>query len=224
MADQEIPEIRAVVTRAEARAMGLKRFYTGEPCIAGHVAERYVACKECVSCRRTKDLARYAAIIAGRLPPKKRNREQEAASYVANHAKHLARQAEWRKANAEKLRVAKAAYRAANTKKAVALTNAWRAANPVSAKVNNHNRRARERNAPGSHSAEDILSLFRRQKGRCAYCLTSIKAGYQVDHVVALSRGGSNWPSNLALACSRCNTRKHAKSPIEFARTLGRLL
>lgn len=45
-----------------------------------------------------------------------------------------------------------------------------------------------------------------------------------VDHIKALARGGSNWPSNLQLTCGPCNNRKRAIDPIEFARRNGRLI
>ncbi len=41
---------RAAACRDEARARGLKRYSTGEPCKRGHVAERYVSSNECVEC------------------------------------------------------------------------------------------------------------------------------------------------------------------------------
>lgn len=40
-----------VITRAEARARGLRRYFTGQPCENGHVAERLVRGTECVACR-----------------------------------------------------------------------------------------------------------------------------------------------------------------------------
>lgn len=38
------------MSRAEAKAAGLKRYFTGKPCPKGHVAERYVngTCYECI--------------------------------------------------------------------------------------------------------------------------------------------------------------------------------
>lgn len=52
------------MTRTEARARGLKRYFTGRPCPAGHVAERYVSNYRCVECVPPKEqeaerLARY---------------------------------------------------------------------------------------------------------------------------------------------------------------------
>jgi hypothetical protein len=39
-----------IITRAEAKALGLKRFFTGKPCKRGHVAERQVGNASCVEC------------------------------------------------------------------------------------------------------------------------------------------------------------------------------
>lgn len=41
---------RPIITRAQAKAQGLKRYYTGKTCRAGHIAERYVATASCVAC------------------------------------------------------------------------------------------------------------------------------------------------------------------------------
>jgi hypothetical protein len=39
-----------IITRAEAKSQGLKRYFTGEPCIYGHISERYASAKQCVEC------------------------------------------------------------------------------------------------------------------------------------------------------------------------------
>ena len=40
----------------------------------------------------------------------------------------------------------------------------------------------------------------------CAWCGT--RDGLTVDHVVPLSRGGSNKPDNLRVLCRRCNSSR----------------
>ena len=58
------------------------------------------------------------------------------------------------------------------------------------------------------------------QKNRCWWCGKKLKGSYHVDHRIPLSRGGSNWPENIVIACPFCNLSKCDKTPLEFA---GRL-
>jgi hypothetical protein len=41
-----------IISRAEAKAKGLNRYFTGKPCKHGHVAERQVFNATCVDCER----------------------------------------------------------------------------------------------------------------------------------------------------------------------------
>jgi hypothetical protein len=41
-----------IISRAEAKAKGLNRYFTGKPCKHGHVAERVVFNGACVECER----------------------------------------------------------------------------------------------------------------------------------------------------------------------------
>ena len=50
-----------IIGRDEARALGLKHFFTGEPCKHGHVAERDVNSRECMECSRERTRKRRAA-------------------------------------------------------------------------------------------------------------------------------------------------------------------
>lgn len=43
-----------VPSRSEAAASGLSRFYTGKPCKAGHLSERFVSNRQCVACNAAK--------------------------------------------------------------------------------------------------------------------------------------------------------------------------
>lgn len=72
------------------------------------------------------------------------------------------------------------------------------------------------RDAEGRFTAEDIKDLYVTQGGRCYYCRVEIEAGYHIDHMLPISRGGTNGPENLALACAPCNLSKHTKTAEEF--------
>lgn len=100
----------------------------------------------------------------------------------------------------------------------------WSQANPLKRSAARQAYRARKRGADGSHSAEDIQQLLVLQKGRCAMCSDDIRKAFQVDHMQALSRGGSNDRLNLQLLCRSCNASKGARDAIEVAQRMGRLL
>ena len=56
--------------------------------------------------------------------------------------------------------------------------------------------------------------IIARAHGRCEYCKNRADFAtetFPVDHVVSISRGGTNELENLALACSRCNGHKYNK-------------
>lgn len=52
MATDLILENRPLVTRDEAISSGSKRYFTGQPCSRGHVAERNVSSKGCLECAK----------------------------------------------------------------------------------------------------------------------------------------------------------------------------
>lgn len=56
--------------------------------------------------------------------------------------------------------------------------------------------------------------IFERCEGRCAYCdgTISYSEPFHIDHIMPLSKGGTNAESNLTLSCVACNVRKGAKA------------
>ncbi|MBT2771326.1 hypothetical protein J7J47_03660 [Halomonas sp. ISL-60] len=44
-----------IITRAEAKAQGLKRYYTGKKCKRGHLSERRTQQADCIACRDILD-------------------------------------------------------------------------------------------------------------------------------------------------------------------------
>lgn len=92
----------------------------------------------------------------------------------------------------------------------------WALLNPDRKNVQLQNRRARKQLAGGSFDESDVKHLLSAQRGMCCYCGCTMGGKHTVEHLVPLSRGGTNWPSNLALACGPCNARKGAKTVEEF--------
>lgn len=94
---------------------------------------------------------------------------------------------------------------------------------PEQLKANTHNHRARKLTNGGTHTAEDIQKQYTNQKGKCYYCSKKVGKKYDVDHIIPLSKGGSNSPENLVIACPSCNRAKKDKLPHEWFEG-GRLL
>lgn len=68
-----------------------------------------------------------------------------------------------------------------------------------------HYRRARRYQAPGDFDSDE-WAIIVAWWGKCLVCGT--RDDLTVDHVVPLSRGGSNGVSNLQPLCGPCNSRK----------------
>jgi 5-methylcytosine-specific restriction endonuclease McrA len=210
-----------------ARAAGLSQYETGKPCPKGHTGPRFVSSRQCVLCAGHRK-KRWADANRGHIGEyncsyyqddaeyqRQRSRDYVAAnrdsvlvkrraSYYADPAKAT----KWARENKERVRQ---------------LQRDWREANPEKSRAKCHNRRALKRNA-GSHTAQDIIDIFAMQRGKCAYCRVNLGKKYHVDHVHALSRGGSNTRDNLQVLCQPCNQTKFTKDPIVFAQSLGMLL
>ena len=108
---------------------------------------------------------------------------------------------EWRENNPEKVR---------NRVKE------WKKNNPNKVRAQCCKRRARKLKAEGGFTDADIKNLYATQGARCYYCSTGIEESYHIDHMTPLSRGGTNGPENLCLACAPCNLSKHTKTAEEF--------
>lgn len=59
------------------------------------------------------------------------------------------------------------------------------------------------------------VRILARDRYRCAYCLT-VGGALEVDHIVPVSRGGSNNDDNLTAACKPCNRGKSNKLLAEW--------
>jgi hypothetical protein len=65
-------------------------------------------------------------------------------------------------------------------------------------------------------------AIYFRDSGRCVFCntdlsgLLDIESDEHYDHIVALASGGVNDPTNIQLACRRCNLKKYKKAASNF--------
>lgn len=130
----------------------------------------------------------------------------------------------WRDRNPEKVVAGRKAARAKDPEKHRARSKAWRDANKESVRAHSSAYRAKKQASGGAHSADDVAWLIEQQKGRCALCGKRLVGAYHVDHVMPLSKGGTDDRGNLQIVHPVCNLRKAAKLPHVHAKECGRLL
>lgn len=104
-----------------------------------------------------------------------------------------------------------AAWARKNPERHRANSQRWQKNNIWYATLATNRRRARKASAEGHYSKDDVSGLIERQCGRCAGCGSAKKL--EVDHIVPLSKGGTNWPSNLQMLCRSCNAKKGSTLP-----------
>lgn len=90
--------------------------------------------------------------------------------------------------------------------------------NPEQTKVRRDNYKKRLDAAEGSYTETEIMQIRTRLKDSCFYCGEDLKGGGEKDHIIPLSKSGSNWASNITLACLGCNRDKCNKSVFEFVK------
>ncbi len=205
-------------SRKEALAQGGMFYFTGKGCPHGHTSVRRTSDGSCVECMREHRLKSYHRVME--------------ATFAANDVERIAEirrigndaNKKYYADNKEKKKISSERWRRENREYAAKLSAEWFATHPGKRIEYKKNRRARKSGAEGKFTCEDISRIRKSQKDKCACCGIKMNGKGSVDHIVALSKGGTNWPSNIQLLCGPCNSSKHARDPIEFMQSRGFLL
>lgn len=216
-------KVLKLIARAEAKTLGLTRYCTGKPCIHGHVAERMTKGGVCVACLKAVTAARYKNNPELRRAKEKRNRDRNPNRHREKNRRWIIESGYVRKREPPEIRRAKAkVQRDADPDKHRIKNRKWYEAHPEAASIRRANHRARKLKAEGAHTVADIERIFDKQRGRCANpkCRYKFQGDHTEDHIVPLVNGGSNWPDNIQLLCSPCNSSKGTKTMSEWLTSL----
>lgn len=107
-------------------------------------------------------------------------------------------------------------WRATHKEQQAEYMRAYKNANPDLIRMISRRCRARQFGAEGEHTITDVKRQYEAQEGKCYYCGVVVGDTYHVDHIVPLSRGGTDNPDNLVISCPRCNQRKNNRTPDEW--------
>jgi hypothetical protein len=188
--------------RQDAIENGAPRYFTGKPCVHGHVAERKTSDGHCVECVRLKKRADYHK-------NKAKHRARNRTWVTKNRGKHTANGARWRKTNVGKARASSRSWAAKNPEKVKARYKRHYLANPVHYSAKAANRRAaRLRRTPAWADLEKIEAVYAAAK-----LITELTGKpWHVDHIIPLQGetvSGLHVYENLQILPARENLRKH---------------
>lgn len=72
---------------------------------------------------------------------------------------------------------------------------------------------------------ETRMSVYNQSEGRCVYCGRFIPFDEMtIDHIVPLSKGGTNYEKNLQCCCKECNLMKQDLLERDFYRKMKEIL
>lgn len=164
-----------IISREDARELGKTRFFTGEPCIHGHIAERLVCNQACAECSRQTSLR----------------------SYYKHRDKNRQQLKDWKKANRDRVSEYNKQYYLENKERENQRSRQWKRNNRD--KIN-ENRRRRLREDPVyrmEKTMRDFLTRCLRQpKSKRSQEVLGYTAKELKDHIESQFSKGMSWENH----------------------------
>lgn len=170
----------------------------------------------CKPCRRASEKLRYSVNVAMVHAKQRAYRE-------AHREELIAKKREYHRENRVTINEKRRELHAANPERLNKRNREWQKENLECHRAKNHNRRARKQGNGGTLSPGLRNILLKKQGGRCALCYHMLGDDIHMDHILPLKLGGPNTDNNIQLLHKKCNSRKGAKHPVDYLRSLGLL-
>lgn len=116
---------------------------------------------------------------------------------------------EWRNNNREQFRETARSDYWRNHSARLESARRWAKQNPLKRKLTESRRRLRKIGNGGYHTIDDIVMILDEQGWKCVCGEPLDLTNSTVDHVVPVSKGGSNDPDNIQMLCGPCNSQKN---------------
>ncbi len=196
-------------------------------------------CKSCYSTKHRNDnKEHYLKVEQKRRDDPQHKEEQQKYHhdwYEENKEEYKAKTKQWAQDNKEKVRQYSKEWRERNPEKAKQLCQDWyernkehyqeqkrkhRQENKEQIRQYGRQRRARKAGAKGSHTYKEWEAKLEEFHHLCAYCSGQLNAlsskDITEDHIIPLTRGGSDYIENIVPACRSCNSKKHGMTGEEY--------
>jgi len=171
-------------------------------------------CKVCVKSRaqqyRREHPEQYAEYdrVRANLPQRVEARRKYQEEHIEEISEYKKR---WSAENEDSVRASKRKHYELNRDEIIARSKKWGEDNPEKVRQNKANnsrkRRAAKHASPSNFTAEVFKGLCDAYGNRCLAC-GDTEAVLEADHVVPLTRGGSNDIGNIQPLCGTCNRKK----------------
>ena len=187
-----------IISRKEARAQGLKQYFSGKPCTRQHISPRWVSVGTCVACNREKYEAWKAS--GKQVEWRRENRE-----------KLLAQQQGYRDERKEERATKMREYYAQNVEARAAYQKRYLEDNRAVVYERLHKRRARKLNATPSWFDELDEMVLREAADLCMLREAATGAPWHIDHMIPLQARnacGLHWRANIQVIPQRLNASK----------------
>ena len=137
-------------------------------------------------------------------------REEHREEIAAYHESRREKKREYREAHREEIAAYAQKWQKEHRAELAVKFRASQKAHAAEYRAYYHNRRAREQQAGGTYTVTEWRALCDWFGNLCLRC--GAIGELSVDHVVPLSKGGSNAIGNLQPLCKPCNSMKHTKT------------
>lgn len=199
-----LPPERLGVNRRCTKCGGAGPFHKD----ASHADGLTTWCQECVKTstaayRKANPGKRRKVCMAWFATHPEKVRSTRRRQYVKNQAKELARANAYNAAHRKEVNTKKRANQAHNRLR----LRAWEKAHPANVRAAKQRRRAALANVENTLTQSEWLEILEYFNHSCAYCLRD-DVPLELDHVIALSRGGGHTKENVVPACKSDNCRK----------------
>jgi hypothetical protein len=165
-----------VISRLDAKNIGAKRYFTGNPCPKGHICERFVSNTDCVECIAVHVKKRSARLKAETVAKREKlgiGRKERQKAYYAR----------WKAQNKDKIEAAQRRHYETNRQEIIMRARKWGAAHPAMMNAQRMKRiSAQLRRTPKWADHEKIKEIYR--EAAAMRQILGIKV--HVDHVIPL--------------------------------------
>lgn len=228
-----------IIQRKDALAQGLTEYFTGKPCIRGHIAKRWAingSCAECVLEDQKAD------------PWHKRHPEKHRESGQRWYYSEAGQERERRRVESgehkrrskerwdnlthkerEVVREKRKQYYDEHRDEAIEYSAQWKRDNREQTRLweawSKAHKRAEEYGALGTFTIDDLKDILKRQKNCCVYCGRQFgnRIVHHLDHIMPFTLDGSNSKANIQWLCKKDSDRngKGNKHPVDYAKEVG---